>query len=313
MRMEIDYDRLAQRFGKSYLSARLCLQKHKASRVFSVGTKHLHIENIDWLPGAVGFVFRMLGLYRRAFEEFKNVRVNHNTFWLANLPAAFYGFTILHMSDLHIDLSPALTDVLIERLKGCKYDICVLTGDYRNKTTGSYEKVINQFEKLRPHIQKPVYAVLGNHDFIEMAQILEGLDIRVLVNEAVRITKDGASIGIAGIDDPNTYMLDNMQRAIEGLDVDSTRILLSHSSVVHRLAQAMDIDVLLCGHTHAGQICLPGGIAVMTNEHSPRYMLKGLWRYKTLQGYTSSGTGSCAQPLRLFCPPEMTLHRLFRA
>ncbi|MCP4451300.1 MAG: metallophosphoesterase, partial [Planctomycetes bacterium] len=61
---------------------------------------------------------------------------------------------------------------------------------------------------------------------------------------------------------------------------------------------------------HGGQICLPGGIPVTLDSKCPRYMGKGPWRYHHMQGYTSSGAGTCMVSVRLNCPPEITLHRL---
>jgi predicted MPP superfamily phosphohydrolase len=67
---------------------------------------------------------------------------------------------------------------------------------------------------------------------------------------------------------------------------------------------------MLSGHTHGGQICLPGGFVLIRNAPVPRHMLAGAWRHAGLQGYTSRGTGSCGVAARFFCPPEITLHVL---
>ena len=69
---------------------------------------------------------------------------------------------------------------------------------------------------------------------------------------------------------------------------------------------------MLCGHTHGGQICLPGGVPVMTNADCPRKYCVGAWRYHGMHGYTSRGTGVSMVDVRLNCPPEVTLHRLRR-
>jgi len=67
---------------------------------------------------------------------------------------------------------------------------------------------------------------------------------------------------------------------------------------------------MLCGHTHGGQIRLPGGIPLMTNADCPRRFCAGPWRHCHLQGYTSLGTGSSIIAARFNCPPEMTIHHL---
>lgn len=89
-------------------------------------------------------------------------------------------------------------------------------------------------------------------------------------------------------------------------------ILLSHSPETWREAAALKFDLLLAGHTHGGQLCLPGGMPLVRNAPVPRRLLAGPWTEGTLTGYTSRGTGACGVAARLFCPPEITLHTLRR-
>lgn len=67
---------------------------------------------------------------------------------------------------------------------------------------------------------------------------------------------------------------------------------------------------MLCGHTHGGQICLPGGMPLTYNARCPRQLGRGPWRWGEMQGYTSPGAGSCVVPVRFNCQPEITVHRL---
>jgi len=89
-------------------------------------------------------------------------------------------------------------------------------------------------------------------------------------------------------------------------------VLLSHSAEPYRAVQARGIDFMLSGHTHGGQICLPGGFAPMRNARQPSSMLNGAWVFHELTGYTSPGAGVCMVPVRYFCPPEVTVHVLDR-
>jgi uncharacterized protein len=66
----------------------------------------------------------------------------------------------------------------------------------------------------------------------------------------------------------------------------------------------------LSGHTHGGQICLPGAIPITLDSVLPRHMGSGAWLYRGMVGYTSVGVGACVEPVRLNCPPAITLHRL---
>ena len=70
--------------------------------------------------------------------------------------------------------------------------------------------------------------------------------------------------------------------------------------------------MMLCGHTHGGQICLPGGIPIRTEAASPRSFVRGSWQDGEMIGYTSAGAGTCIVDARLNCPPEVTLHQLQR-
>jgi hypothetical protein len=166
---------------------------------------------------------------------------------------------------------------------------------------------------VRPHIKKPAYAILGNHDSIRMVPMMEAMDIRVLLNESIAIQKQGSAIYLAGIDDPHYFRADNLEKASEDIPLDATSILLSHSPEMYRNACHAGFNVMLSGHTHGGQICLPGGIPLMCNVSSPRRFCRGAWRHNQLQGYTSVGSGASVVDVRLNCPPEITLHDLRRA
>jgi predicted MPP superfamily phosphohydrolase len=100
--------------------------------------------------------------------------------------------------------------------------------------------------------------------------------------------------------------------AYQGIPDDAVSVLLAHSPEIYRDAAFAGFDVMLCGHTHAGQIRLPGAIALTYNSAAPRYTGDGSWSFDLMQGYTSAGTGSSVVPARFNCPPEITLHRLSR-
>jgi predicted MPP superfamily phosphohydrolase len=102
----------------------------------------------------------------------------------------------------------------------------------------------------------------------------------------------------------------NLEKAADGVPEDAVSILLAHSPEIYRHAAHADFDVMLCGHTHAGQICLPGGIPLMCNASCPRALCAGAWSHHGLAGYTSAGSGACVVDVRINCPPEITLHHL---
>ena len=199
---------------------------------------------------------------------------------------------------------------LIELLPHLSYDLCVLTGDYRGRTYGPCEATLEGMARMRAHITAPIYGVLGNHDSLRMVPALEEMGIRMLVNEVEPIRRDGQHLYLAGIDDAHFYRMDNIEKVASKIPHDEFSILLSHTPEIYRQAAHADFDLLLSGHTHGGQICLPGSIALTLDSVLPRRMGAGSWRYGRMIGYTSVGVGSSVVAARINCPPEITLHEL---
>jgi hypothetical protein len=167
--------------------------------------------------------------------------------------------------------------------------------------------------RVRAHLQGPVYGVLGNHDTIRMVPALEEIGIRMLLNESEAIERGGEHIHLVGIDDAHYYRVDNIEKAAASVPVTEFSILLSHTPEIYRQAAHAGFHLLLSGHTHGGQICLPGAIPIILDSDLPRRMGAGAWTYRGMVGYTSAGVGSSILPVRLNCPPEITLHRLLRS
>ncbi len=307
------YDRLVQRLGRVHLRQRLGLESEHEAQVFRRGTHFFHLENWFLAHAVIRASLGLVGLHGRGRRNALKIRIVHNDVRLAALPAAFDGYTILHLSDLHLDMSEDFVQALIERVRATDYDLCVLTGDYRFRTRGPYEPALAGLARLRPHLKDPVYAVLGNHDSIRMVPGMEDLGMRVLLNESVRLERHDATIHLAGIDDAHYYRVDNLHKAAHDIPHQEVSILLSHTPESYRNAAHADFKLMLCGHTHGGQICLPGGIPLITDADCPRTYARGPWRYHDLIGYTSVGAGSSIVDVRLNCLPEITLHRLQRA
>lgn len=304
--------RLEARLGRLHLNQRLGIETDYEARIFGQGSTFFHIENWYSIHGLLRGMLRLMGVHARGRRNARAIRVHHNQIRLAQLPPAFDGFRILHISDLHLDMTPDMPHALIEAVRQVEYDICVLTGDFRANTFGPYTAALDGLSQVRAHLNGAIYGVLGNHDSIRMLPGLEDMDIRMLMNETVLLERDGNSIYLSGVDDPHYYRADNLEKTVQGIPERALSILLAHSPEIYRHAAYADVDLLLCGHTHGGQICLPGGIPVICNANSPRRMCRGNWRYRGLQGYTSLGSGSCVVDVRLNCPPEITVHRLAR-
>lgn len=312
MEHEPNYVSLQARLGAGHAQRRLSLQAQCAARIYGGGLLRFHIENMMWLHASAGFVLRAAGLWPRAHGNALRPEVRHHAARIRDLPPALDGLRLLHLSDLHCDHDAAFIPALIKRLEGLDYDLCVITGDFRMKTFGPYEPALSDLQPLADVLKKPAFAVLGNHDYLEMVTGLEAMGIRVLLNEAVPVERGGTQLWIAGVDDAHDYETADVARAMRAIPSDKVAILLAHSPDVYREAARKGVALMLCGHTHGGQLCLPGGVMLLTNSRCGRRFCKGTWRHDRLIGYTSSGTGSSGLAARLNCPTEIVVHRLER-
>ena len=305
-------NQLDRRLGSAHATERLRLESAHEQRMSRGGLASLRSRSLHSSPKLVRGLLKSLGLYRRARANAARIRVEETVLRFATLPDLFEGFTILHISDMHIDISDEAMRQLAELLPGLRCDLCVLTGDFRGKTYGPFDATLAGLARLRPRLPAPVYAVLGNHDSILMVPGLEAIGIRVLLNECEPILRGNHAIHLAGIDDAHHYRLGDIAKAAAGIPKNAFSILLSHTPEVYREAASAGFDLLLGGHTHGGQICLPGAIPITLGSALPRRMGSGAWAYRDMIGYTSVGVGSCVEPVRLNCPPAITLHRLGR-
>lgn len=303
--------RLEQRLGRLHARQRLGIERDHEAQVFGgPGLNFLHIENWHSVHSLIRTALRLAGLYGRGRRNAERLRVVENDVAVARLPRAFDGYTILHLSDLHVDMNERPMRRLAELVDGLRYDLCVLTGDFRGNTFGPFDATLDGLRRIAAHLRAPVYAVLGNHDTIQMVPGMEAMGMRVLLNECEPIVRGGECIYLAGIDDAHFYRVDNIEKAASAVPEGAFSILLSHTPEIYRQAAHANFDVLLSGHTHGGQICLPGAIPITLDSKLPRRFGAGAWTYHHMRGYTSVGAGSCIVAVRLNCPPEITLHHL---
>jgi predicted MPP superfamily phosphohydrolase len=304
------HDYLVRRVGKAHLRQRIGVETEHAADRFGQGRTFIHIENWHAAAAVIRFVLKITNMSGRGIANMLNFQVRHNHVALPHLPRPFAGLTILHLSDLHLDSVAEFPDRLAQKVRDLDYDLCVLTGDYLFRTHGSHDAAMKGLERLCREIDSDIYAVLGNHDSILMTKPMESMGIHLLLNENTRIEREGDSIYLAGIDDPHYFSADNLEKAYEGIPDDAVSLLLAHSPEIYRHAAYVGFDFMMCGHTHGGQICLPGGMALAYNSSAPRHTGAGAWSYDLMQGYTSVGTGSSVVPARFNCMPEITLHQL---
>lgn len=301
---------LERRLGRLHARQRVGIEDENEQRVLGGGINFFHPENWYSAHTLIAYVLRLTGLYGIGRRNASRFCVRENAVSIAHLPPAFDGFRLLHLSDLHADLYPPAIAALAERVAALEYDVCVLTGDYRAQTFGPFEPALQAMTGLMTQLSQPVYAVFGNHDSVRMLPGMEAMGVHMLLNESATLSRGGDAIHLIGIDDAHYYRVDSIAMAGQGVPDGGVSILLSHTPEIYRQAAHAGIDLMLCGHTHGGQICLPGGTPVTLDAKCPRYMGAGAWRYRDMQAYTSAGAGCSIVPVRLNCPPEIVVHTL---
>lgn len=277
-----------------------------------------HHSPIRWqilkaLLGLFGWGLRCLGLYRRGLRNALDIRLTHLEFTFADLPAAFDGFRILQLSDLHLDALPGTTTAARALVDKVDADLCVLTGDFRFRVGGPHQQILaplaDLLAALRP--RHGICAILGNHDSAAMAEAFEDLGITLLINETMSLERAGEALQLTGTDDPHYYFT---QAAVDALRAapDGFKVALVHSPELADLAADQGFQFYLSGHTHGGQVCLPGGQPILTHLDRYRALARGRWRVGAMQGYTSTGVGVSGLPVRFNCPGEVALITLRR-
>lgn len=261
---------------------------------------------------------RATGLAARGRRNALDVRLVCRTVVLAGLPEQFDGYRILHLTDPHFDHDERIGDAVVQAVQGIEADLCVLTGDYRAANDGPYAQVLPPIARLRDAIavRDGILATLGNHDSHEMAGALEAMGLRVLANETLRIDRGGQFMSVTGLDDVNRYytpQADMALRTSEPFGAGHFGLALVHSAEMAAEAAAAGYAMYLCGHTHGGQISLPGGVPVLTNLTRNRGFAAGAWRCGDMAGYTSPGAGVSGVTARFHTRGEVTLFTLRRS
>jgi predicted MPP superfamily phosphohydrolase len=238
-----------------------------------------------------------------------------------NLPAAFQNFRIVQISDIHYEeyAEPSFVARVIGQVNALAPDLVVLTGDYvsfgplgRSFALGAMERCAEQLSHVACARR---YAVMGNHDSVlgapTIRPILAAVGIPLLVNEHVPIERGGERLWLSGIHDPVTHV-PNLETAIPERP-DGPVLLMSHGPdyadevLVHPRGRL--VDLMISGHTHGGQVRIPFVPPVHLPEGGRKY-IEGLFRFGRMQLYVNRGIGTTGLPLRLNCPPEITLMTL---
>ena len=289
--------KLEQRLGRLHARQRLGIETDHEAQKFGQGITFFHIENWYSTHWLIRNTLKLSGLYWRGQRNAERVQVRHNHICFRKLPSGFDGFTVLHLSDLHVDISEGAMRSVAELLPDLAYDVCVMTGDYRGATFGPFEPALEDMNRLRPLLRKPIYAVLGNHDTIRMVPCLEEMGIRMLLNECEPISRNSDTIySTTSKRPPRTFR--------------TTDFLYSFRILRRSIATPRMLGSTYCcvgTPTAVKSVCL-GSIPIKLSSVLPRHMGSGAWKYDEMIGYTSVGAGTSIVPVRINCLPEITLH-----
>lgn len=263
--------------------------------IFSIITIYwIFIPNTTFKSLTIFLVFLL------AWFEQRNVNLKNIELELENLPSSFEGYKIAFASDIHSDFFNKyyFANKTVEVLKNQDYDICLLGGDYISNHKYAQE-TFRIFKDL-----KHVYAVLGNHDMpvpiAKWKEFAKTSDINLLINDTVSITKDTDQIRLTGISEKkiakNIYLKEN-----------EFNVVLSHQPDKILELPTKNINLFLCGHTHAGQITF----FKKYSPYLPTVMKKkfqyGKTIYNSAQMYITSGVGTTFLPFRLFARAEIVI------
>lgn len=269
---------------------------------------------LDALVALFGKVIRLTPLYARGQRNVLDLKRVELDLVFANLPPAFDGYRILHVSDTHLDHFPALAGAARALLGDIEVDMLALTGDIHGHPRTPIERsaglLMEALSGVR--VRGARLAVLGNHDPAAMAGVLEGAGFDVLVNRSLLLRRADDRLRVTGLDDVNSFYTEAASAALQDHDGEF-RVALVHSAEVADDADEAGYSLYLCGHTHGGQICLPGGRPVVTHLKRCRHAARGLWRQGRMTGYTSCGLGVSDLPLRFNTRGEVTLITLRRS
>jgi predicted MPP superfamily phosphohydrolase len=241
------------------------------------------------------------------------IRVLRQTVALPHLPPAFEGKTIAVLADFHH--GPFVTLPFIRRAvalaQSLKADLYALVGDFAHRGKHTAEQMPPCLEALSG-LEAPlgVFAVPGNHDVQDEGRVyretVRATPLTDLTNRAVRVQLDGQTLWMAGVDDL-WWGKPDLAVALRDVPAGEALVVLSHNPDVIEINPDPRVGLMLSGHTHGGQVCLPGYGAVKVPSRFGRKYAAGLVRGPVSPVFVSRGLGLAGVPLRISCPPEINL------
>jgi len=222
--------------------------------------------------------------------------------------------TVIQISDLHLHDFGIREKWIIRTINNLNADLIVVTGDLIDKREAA-DYAIRFISELRAKIG--IFIIFGNWDhwsginITEFKKKLEATGATVLVNEHVEIEFNNTWFYLIGVDDPHIG-LDDLETAMPKMN-SRLKILLAHSPEIIDKAASAGIHLVLCGHTHGGQVVIPllGPLFLPVRPEYRKYS-SGLFRVDNTYLYVNRGLGTSILPIRFLCPPEITVVKIIR-
>ncbi|SOC42859.1 metallophosphoesterase [Salinicoccus kekensis] len=263
----------------------------------------------------------LIAVSRFLYKEDKEIQVTEREFHSEKLPEAFEGFRIVHVSDYHNGWFGWRARHLLDQVRGADGDVIMMTGDVIDRRTpnlGRSKSFIRKLTKIGP-----VYYVTGNHEahykkWKKLKKYIEKSDMMNLSDTSVQLVKDGQAMNVVGMPDP--WFLGNevysdvnlrfdklLRHRMENIS-DYFTILMSHRPELFLTYVKYDIDLVLSGHAHGGQIRLPfvGGLYSPHQGILPKYA-EGMHKMYGTALSVSRGLGNSRFPFRVFNHPEIVV------
>lgn len=239
-------------------------------------------------------------------------------------PDRLNGYTIVILSDFHYDpyFSVHPLNRAIGMVNAMHPDLIVLGGDFVSASwlDGDDEKAAANAEPCAKILAKlnardGLWAVMGNHDYAtdvsRVTHSVEQQGIPVLANRSVALGSPGARFWLSGVNDVLSHTED-LDATLRGIPSDDATILLAHEPDFADEVAQYPVDLQLSGHSHGGQVRIPGLPLFYLPDMAKKYFL-GLYQIGGLTLYTNAGLGTVNLPIRFNCPPEITHLTLRRA
>jgi predicted MPP superfamily phosphohydrolase len=267
---------------------------------------------LKWLAAGAGFAAGAAITHKALTERFR-LTVTRGVFGIRNLPPDLDGLTLAHLTDLHAGPHTPIEFIreAVRLTNQLQPDVVLLTGDYVEEDGEHLAACAEVLAGLR--VPLGAYAALGNHDHEVGAELvveaLQTAGLRVLRNASAPLGRGAGRLWVVGLDDTAGYWGD-FRAALADVPPGEPVVLLSHIPDVLPKAAALDVDLVLAGHTHGGQVQIPAIGAPHAPVRLGAAFVSGSRRKRHTRMQINRGIGTTTWPIRYGCPPEIGLFTL---